>query len=149
MVGSPVVDAHGDEAVVAWAERDGATAPWGIHWARWTPHTGPGTVHELALPPGGPGERAMAPSVAALSGGRFLLAWTEAGHGRNQVRAQVVDANDRPLGAALDVSPIDAVAGQEQIAMADLDGAQKGAIAYLVARRGGFELRATAIDCAR
>jgi hypothetical protein len=148
-VGAPVIDAHGDEAIVAWAQRDGASAPWGIHWARWTPHAGPGTEHELALPAGGPGERAMAPSVAALDGGRFLLAWTEAGHGRNQVRAQVFDAANRPQGPALDVSPRDVVAGQEQIAVADLDGAQKGAVAYLVARRGAFELRATSIDCAR
>src|SRR5205814_4276940 len=135
--------AHGDEAVVAWAERDAASAPWGVRWIRWTAHAGPGTVRELALPPGGPGERAMAPSVAALDGGRLLLAWTEAGHGRNQVRAQVFDANDRAQGAALDVTPRDAMAGQEQIAVADLDGAHKGAVAYLVARRGVFELRAT------
>ncbi len=86
----------------------------------------------------------MAPSLVVLDEGRFLLAWTETGHGRNQVRAQVFDGSDRSVGAAFDVSPADVVAGQEQIALAD---GGKGAIAYLVARRGAFELRATSIDC--
>jgi hypothetical protein len=144
IVGAPALDAHGDEAIVAWAQRDSATSPWGVRWARWTPHAGAGAVHDLALPPGGPGDRAMAPSVTALDGGRLLLAWTEAGHGRNQVRAQVFDGDDRPLGDVLTVSPEDVVAGQEQVALTD-DG--HGAVAYLVARRGSFELRATAIDC--
>jgi len=86
----------------------------------------------------------MAPSLVTLNEGRFLLAWTETGHGRNQVRAQVFDANDRSLGATFDVSPPDAIAGQQQIALTD---GGKGAIAYLVARRGAFELVATAVDC--
>jgi hypothetical protein len=142
-VGAPSLDAHGDEAIVAWAQRAG-TAPWGVRWVRWTASAGAGRVHELALPAGGPGERAMAPSLVALDDGRFLLSWTETGRGRNQVRAQVLDAGDRPLGAAFDVSPPDVVAGQEQIALA---GGGKGAVAYLVARRGAFELDATALDC--
>ncbi len=145
-VGVPTLDARTDEAIVAWAQRDSAGAPWGIRWARWAPHAGQSAVHALDLPPGGPGDRAMAPSVAALDDRRFLLSWTEAGHGKNQVRAQVVDADDRPLGDALAISPKDAVAGQEQIALADGD---RGAVAYLVARRGSFELRATGIDCSR
>ncbi len=141
--GAPSLDARGDEAIVAWAERDGQS-PWGIRWTRWTPHAGPGAVHELALPEGGPGDRAMAPSVAARGDGRFLLSWTEAGRGRNQVRAEVIDANDHPMGDALLVSPADTIAGQEAIALTD---SGRGAIAYLVAKRGAFELRATAIDC--
>jgi hypothetical protein len=144
-VGVPALDTRADEAVVAWAQRDTAASPWGVRWARWTPQSGAGTVHELTLPPGGPGDRAMAPSVSALEGRRVLLAWTEAGHGKNQVRAQVFDGADRALGDALGVSPDDTVAGQEQIALAE---GGRGAIAYLVARRGAFELRATAIDCA-
>jgi hypothetical protein len=148
--GTPSLDARGDEAVVAWAER-GPSGPWGIRWARWAPRTrneakneSGGETHALALPPGGPGDRAMAPSVAALGEGRFLLAWTEAGHGKNQVRAQVIDAQDHPSGEPILVSAPDAVAGQEAIALTD-SGA--GAIAYLVARRGSFELRASPIDC--
>ncbi len=143
--GAPAIDARGDEAVVAWAER-GATGSWGIRWARWSASAGVGDAHTLDLPPGGPGDRAMAPSVAALGEGRFLLAWTEAGHGKNQVRAQVIDASDRALGDPIAVSSPDAVAGQETIALTD---SGRGAIAYLVARRGSFELRASAIDCAR
>jgi hypothetical protein len=141
--GSPALDASGEEAVVAWAQREEQSS-WSIRWTRWTPHAGPGAVHALELPPGGPGDRAMAPSVAAMTEGRFLLAWTEAGRGRNQVRAQVIDAADRPSGDPLLVSPPDAVAGQESIALGD---SGRGAIAYFVARRGAFELRASAIDC--
>jgi hypothetical protein len=142
--GAPALDARVDEAVVAWAQRDTASSSWGIRWARWAPHAGQSTVHALDLPPGGPGDRAMAPSLAALDDRRFLLAWTEAGHGKNEVRAQVIDAEDRPFGDALTVSSPGAVAGQEQIALTDTG---RGAIAYLVARRGSFELRATGIDC--
>jgi hypothetical protein len=145
LVGVPALDGHGDEAIVAWAQRDSGTAPWGVRWARWTPRAVPSVAHELTLPPGGPGDRAMAPSVSALEDGNFLLAWTEAGHGKNQVRAQVFDSADRPRGDVLAVSPLDVIAGQEQIALTD---GGRGAIAYLVARRGAFELRATAIDCA-
>lgn len=141
--GSPTLDAQGDEAVVAWAEREERT-PWGIRWARWTSQAGPGAVHPLELPPGGPGDRAMAPSVAALGDGRFLLAWTEAGSGRNQVRAEVIDATDHVTGEPLAVSPGDLVAGQGTIALTD---SGRGAIAYLVAKRSAFELRASAIDC--
>ena len=143
--GAPSLDARGDEAIVAWAQRD-AQSPWGIRWTRWTAHAGPDAVHDLALPQGGPGDRAMAPSVAALYEGRFLLSWTEAGRGRNQVRAEVIDATDHAMGTPLLVSAADAVAGQETIALTD---SGRGAIAYLVAKRGAFELRATAIDCAR
>ncbi len=139
--GAPSLDARGDEAVVAWAER-GPSDPWGIRWARWASGTKTET-RALALPPGGPGDRAMAPSVAALGDGRFLLAWTEAGHGRNQVRAQVIDAQDHPSGEPIAVSAPDAVAGQETIALTD---SGVGAIAYLVARRGSFELCASPID---
>jgi hypothetical protein len=103
-----------------------------------------GETRALALPPGGPGDRAMAPSVATLGDGRFLLAWTEAGHGKNQVRAQVIDAQDHPSGEPIAVSAPDAVAGQEAIALTD---SGVGAIAYLVARRGSFELRASPIEC--
>jgi hypothetical protein len=150
--GAPSLDARGDEAVVAWAER-GQSGPWGIRWARWSPRARDenngknemsGETHALALPPGGPGDRAMAPSVAALGDGRFLLAWTEAGHGKNQVRAQVIDAQDHPSGEPIAVSAPDAVAGQEAIALTD---SGVGAIAYLVARRGSFELRASPIEC--
>lgn len=143
-VGVPALDTRGDEAIVAWAQRDSASSPWGVRWARWTSHARASVAHELAIPPGGPGDRAMAPSVSTLDDGRFLLAWTEAGHGKNQVRAQVFDAADHPLGDVLAVSQQDAIAGQEQIALTD---GGRGAIAYLVARRGAFELRATAIDC--
>jgi hypothetical protein len=150
LVGSPTLDARGDEAVVAWAQRESVGARWGVRWARWT-RDGLGVVRDLPIPAGGPGERALAPSVAETGSGRLLLAWTEAGHGRNQVRAQVFDAQDRPLGAAMDVSPSDAMAGQQQIALADASGpgsAEHGAIAYFVARRGAFELRAASIECA-
>jgi hypothetical protein len=143
--GAPALDARGDDAVLAWAERE-ANGPWGVRWARWSTSAGVGPTHALALPPGGPGERAMAPSVAALGEGRFLLGWTETGHGKNQVRAEVIDAADHPSGEPIAVSPPDAVAGQETIALTD---SGRGAIAYLVARRGAFELRASAIDCSR
>jgi hypothetical protein len=144
-VGVPAMDSRGDDVVIAWAQRDSAASAWGVRWARWAPRAGGGPVHALTIPPGGPGDRAMAPSVSMLDGGRILLAWTEAGHGKNEVRAEVFDSADHVIGDVIDVSPVDSVAGQQQVALTD---DAHGAVAYLVAKRGAFELRATAIDCA-
>jgi hypothetical protein len=143
-VGSPSIDARGGEAIVAWAQRDGAAAPWTVRWMRWRPGVLIEKPRALVLPPGGPGERAIAPSVAALDGGRFLLAWTEGAASRHQVRAQAFDEGDRPWGEAFDVSPPGSIAGQEQIAMAD---GSTGAVAFLSGRGRGFELVAAPIAC--
>ena len=90
--GSPTLDAQGDEAIVAWAEREEST-PWGIRWTRWTSkraRRGP----RARAPPRRPGDRAMAPSVAALGDRRF--SWRGPKRGAGQRGASRGDRRDRP-----------------------------------------------------
>jgi hypothetical protein len=143
-VGAPAIDAFAGEAIVAWTQREGVSAPWTVRWMRWRPGTLVEKPRALSLPPGGPGERAIAPSVAALEGGRFLLAWTEGAATRHQVRAQAFDANDRPVGEPMSVSPPEVVAGQEQVAVT---AGGRGVVAFLSAKGHAFELLATPITC--
>ena len=143
-VGSPSIDARGDDVIVAWAQRDSKTSAWGVRWTRWRSGGEAEKPRSLVIPAGGPGGRAIAPSVAALDGGRFLLAWTEGASSSHQVRAQVIDELDQPRGDVLAISQPDVVAGQEQIAMAR---GGHGAIAYLSSRGRAFELAATPIAC--
>ncbi len=89
-------------------------------------------------------DNAIAPSIAALGDGRFLLAWTEGGAGHHRVRGQLFGANDQPIGSAFDVSAAGADAGQAQLAVG-ADG--RGAAGYLVAHGSRFDLVATPIVC--
>jgi hypothetical protein len=142
-VGIPTV-ARGDTGwIVAWAQRDTASAPWAVRWRRFKDFSTSGPVRSLPMPPGGPGSRAIAPSIAPLHAGRFLLAWTE-GVARHQVRAQVIGANDLPVEAPLAISQPDVDAGQGQIAL-DTEG--RGAVAFLVSKGHAFELAITPLDC--
>ena len=52
-----------------------------------------------------PGRDAIAPSLAGLSGGRFLLTYSEGDDTERQLRAQVLDASGAPMGPSLRLSP--------------------------------------------
>jgi hypothetical protein len=140
-VGAPSIDGRAEAGIVAWSQRDARAGHWALRWLHWHQGAPAGPVHELT-PPGADG--AIAPSVAALEGGRFLLAWTEGGTGRHRVRAQLFSQDDQPIGSPLDVSPPGDDAGQAQLALTR-DG--HGAVGYLVAHANGFDLVATPIAC--
>jgi len=140
-VGSPSTDARGDTVLSAWSQRDTRGGRWTPRWARWRHDVRVGSVQQLT-PPGT--ENAIAPSIAALAEGRFLLSWTEGGTGHHRVRAQLFGPSDEPLGAAFDVSAPDVDAGQAELAVGR-DG--HGAAGYLVARGSRFDLVATPIAC--
>lgn len=140
-VGAPAVDSLGDGGIVAWSQREAHGGRWTLRWIRWRAGVPFGSAQQLA--PSGT-DSAIAPSVAALADGRFLLAWTEGNTGRHRVRAQLFGAGDQPIGSALDVSAPGTDAGQAQLAL-DLEG--RGAVGYLVARATGFDLVATPIAC--
>ena len=139
-VGAPSVSAHGDDAIAAWAQRDKGSARWTIRYARAHRGARVGTVHMLPTS----SDAAIAPSVAALADGRFLMAWTEGGRAGHRVRAQLVGADDVAVGTPLDLSPFGADAGQAQLALG-ADG--RGTAGYLVARARTFDLVATPIVC--
>src|SRR5439155_5156718 len=130
-VGAPSIDARGEAIVAAWAQRDVARGRWTVRWMRARHGARVGTVHTLA----GTNDDAIAPSVAALDDGRFLLSWTEGGRAGHRVRAQLIGSDDRPSGAPLDLSAGGADAGQAQLAIGD-DG--HGTAGYLVAHARAF-----------
>ncbi len=140
-VGAPAIDARGDSVIAAWTQRDAHRGPWTLRWTRWRHGARAGALQRLS-PLGA--ENAIAPSVAALADGSFLLSWTEGGAGHHRVRAQLFGPNDQPVGTAFDVSAAGVDAGQAQIALA-AEG--RGAAGYLVARGSGFDLVATPIAC--
>jgi hypothetical protein len=140
-VGTPALDGKGDVGVAAWSQRDTrGGGRWTLRWTHWRQGAKPDVVRELASPGEG---GAIAPNVAVLDGGDFLIAWTEGAAGHHRVRAQLFGADDEPIGAPLDASALGVDAGQAQVAL----GGTRGAIGYLVARAAGFDLVAAPIAC--
>jgi hypothetical protein len=142
--GSPTLAASGDSVVVAWADRATKDDAWGI---RWTKRSISGAVNEpraLALPEGGLGAPAMAPSVAGLGRGKFLLTWMEGPTAGHQVRALTFNADGAPSGTPLAISASGVNAGQPQ-AVVGVDG--RGIVAFLAAKGKYNELMATPILC--
>jgi hypothetical protein len=144
VVGSPAVAIGDGVVMVAWADRASADEPWRLRWVHFKAGEAPGQPSVFRPPAGGKGEQAMSPGLTALSGGRFLLVWTEGPTSGHDVRAQTLSADGRPIGAPLVVSGEGTNAGQGQAAM---NGAGKGIIAFLESRGDGFEVAATSIAC--
>jgi GYF domain 2 len=144
-VGSPAIASSGDQVVVAWADRAGAGEDWKIRWTRLKSGSSTSEASTFAIPEGGLGEQAMSPSIAALGGGRFLLAWTEGPVSNHQVRAMTMGADGTPSGSPIAISAAGVNAGQPA-AVVGPDG--RGAVAFLAARGKALEVHATPIGCA-
>jgi hypothetical protein len=86
----------------------------------------------------------MSPAIAGLSGGRFLLVWTEGPVSGHDVRALTLDLDGKPLGQPLVISNAGVNAGQGQAAVAP---SGKGVVAFLESGSVGFQVGATAISC--
>jgi hypothetical protein len=132
-IGAPALGVGPDHVLVAWADRTAASAAWSIRWADWRPGSEPAAPTPFTVPPGGGGTFAMAPSLAPISGGRVVMVWTEGLGKRHEVRAQALDATDRPIGSALTVSADTVNAGQGVPALT-ADG--RGAVVFMAAPSG-------------
>jgi hypothetical protein len=132
-IGSPAMAAGSRHLLVAWADRPTASAPWAIRWARWQPGTEPELPSVFPVPPGGGGGQVMAPALATLSDGRFVVVWTEGGGARHEVRAQALDSSEQPIGTAITVSADGVNAGQGMPALTP-DG--RGAVVFLATPTG-------------
>jgi hypothetical protein len=142
-VGAPAVTVAPDGTVVAaWADRRPQEQAWTVRWARWR-H---GSAPDLGLAAQGLAESpSMAPSLAALSDGSTLMAWTAGVVRGHVVRAVLLGPDGVPRGAPVDLSEAGENAGSEQIA---LDSSGRGAVFYLLAGEGGsLELAARPIAC--
>lgn len=143
-VGSPALAATSDGVLVAWADRVAAEDSWGLRWLTWKPGDAPGDPRPFTIPPGGLGEQAMSPGVAALHDGRFLLVWTEGPVSSHQVRAETLSPLGAPVGAPITISAEGVNAGQGQAAVTE--GGQ-GAVVFLASNGTGFEVVATPVTC--
>jgi hypothetical protein len=144
VVGSPAVTISDGVVMVAWADRATADDPWRLRLVRFKAGSSPGEPSTFLPPAGGKGAQAMSPGLTALSGGRFLLVWTEGPASEHDVRAQTLSADGRPIGAPLVVSGEGTNAGQGQAAV---NARGQGIIAFLESRGDGFEVAATSISC--
>ena len=126
-VGSPSLAVSGSTIAVAFADRASASEPWSLRIGASSVGSFPAQTSQFAVPPGGPGGAAIAPALAGLADGRFLLAWTEGSGGSHDVRAQTLAADLKPLGAPFSVSHSGGNAGQGAAAVS----AGKGLVAYL------------------
>jgi hypothetical protein len=142
-VGTPVVAAHPRAALLAFAGRDDENADWRIRFARAEGGQIPRAVSDFALPPGGPGGGAIAPSLAALDEDRWVLQWTEGGSGQYQVRVQELTGALAPVGSPALASPKGASAGQGAVWIAG-----DRALSLFVLTVGGYdELWGAALEC--
>jgi hypothetical protein len=132
-LGAPTLAAGTDHVVVAWADRTSPAVPWGVRWVKWRPGTEPGEPTAFPLQSSAEGAAAMAPSITSLTGGRFVIAWTEALGTQHVVKAQALDGSERPIGTTLTLSG-DGVNAGEGMPVFTRDG--RGAIVFLATPTG-------------
>ncbi len=142
-IGAPALAANARSVAVAFADRADSSEPWAVRVG--SSHLGsfPSKTTAFTVPVGGPGGVAIAPALAGLSGDRWLLVWTEGGGGDHDVRAQTLNDELRPIGAAFTVSRAGANAGQGAVA---LNGGQ-GLVTYLTLTPRGYEVWGAGVDC--
>ncbi len=141
-VGEPSLAIRDGRALVAAATRLDDKTPWTarLATARWRRPSR--EVEVPALTPTGAADRAE-PKVVALSGGRWLVQWTEGKPGKTRVRALTLDESFAPLGKSIEVSPADLRARGGRLAVVD-----QGLLSlFLVEGAGGLELWGTGLAC--
>jgi hypothetical protein len=143
-VGAPAIATNGRLIAVVFADRIATSDPWEIRLGMATaPAVLPTGTARFQIPAGGAGGAAMAPTLAGLADGRWILVWTEGGGGDYDVRGQTLGPDLAPIGPAFTVSKPGSNAGQAAVAV----GANSGVIAYLSQAGEGYELWAAALSC--
>jgi hypothetical protein len=127
--------------MVAWGDRFGAADRLGIQWARWVPGQAPTTAHTFQSELDGD---VLSPSLAGISGGGFLLSYTQRSLYDSRIDAQAIDSLGVPVGAPLTISADRSGAGWANGAVTT-DG--RGAVAFLAPAGDVFEVVATPIAC--
>ncbi|MBM4374400.1 MAG: DUF4339 domain-containing protein [Deltaproteobacteria bacterium] len=141
-VGKPMLSSDGRLVSVVFAEGTSGEVPVRLRWARGEVDKALTEAPVVELPSGGPGGDAIAPDVAALPGGRWLLLWTEGREGDRALRAQTYDAGGHRLGSALRVSPETGNFGQGMVAVVG----ERAAVAFLL-KTDSYQLWGTVLQC--
>jgi hypothetical protein len=127
--------------MVAWGDHFGVAERLGVQWSRWVPGQAPTTPHTFEKEQDG---EILSPSLAAISGGGFLLSYTQRSVYDSRVVAQAIDSLGAPIGNPLTISADRAGAGWGNGAVTT-DG--RGAVAFLAPAGDVFEVVATPIAC--
>lgn len=144
-IGQPSIAAGGASGLIAFAGRINEKEHWQVHLARVGTGSQQAFEHTFQTPAGGPGGDSIAPSVAALDPGRFLLQWSEGTAGHWQVRVQTLNEQLQPWGPALNTSPSELNAGQGTLWVRG-----SHAVSLFIVNVGrGAELWAASLDCPR
>jgi hypothetical protein len=144
-VGTPALGTNGVEIAVSFAWRASPSDPWTLRLAHGPRGDDLKTAAAFALPTGGPGGDAFAPSLAGMSDGRWLLAWTEGTSGNRAVRAVTLSPAAQPFGDAVVLSQGVASAGQANLAML---GGDAGLAVFLTTPRPGlYDLWGASLSC--
>lgn len=128
--------------LVVWAEHRREDAHWTLG-ARTFAKDAPEGPMGIEIPGGNADLDALQPSLAALSGGRFLLAWTEGNASAHQVRAAVLDERGVAIGPVLAVSPAMESGWGKPAVLTN----GSGAVLFLTPGDEGFAVAATPITC--
>jgi hypothetical protein len=142
-IGTPTIAVNGQSVAVAFADRASTDEPWSIRIGTAPLGSFPQSTNPFVVPPGGPGGAALAPALAGLPDGRWLLVWTEGSGGAHDVRGMTLGADLAPVGTALTVSREGSNAGQGAVALR----AGRGLVAYLALTEEGYEVWGTGVDC--
>ena len=144
-VGTPALGTNGVEIAVSFAWRASPSDPWTLRLSHGARGDDLKTASAFPLPPGGPGGDAFAPTLAGMSDGRWLIAWTEGTTGNRAVRAITLSPTAQPFGAALVLSAGVASAGQANLAML---GGDAGLAVFLTTPRPGlYDLWGASLSC--
>ncbi len=140
-LGTPVIAGSRTGALIAFAARDAADAAWKIFVSLTKPGAEPSPARELTT---GSGGGAISPTLAALSGDRWLVQWTEGSSAQYHVHVQTFAADLSPVGQSIAVSPKGANAGQGALAIF----AGGAATLFIQTTAGHDELWGATLACA-
>ena len=140
-VSSPALGYNGQDVAVAFANE--AAGAWQIRVARARAGEAPAASEPWPTPSGGPGGPVSAAAIAGVDEARWLIVWVEGDASARVVRAQTCDAQLRPVGAPLEVSPPGSNSGQAAVALAR----GKGAIGFFTAAGPIQQVWAAPISC--
>ena len=140
-LGTPNVAVFGEQALVMFSGRADKSEPYRIYVAAAAPGKLAGPARAIELPTEGGG--AIAPSLAALVGQRYLVQWTDGNVGQYQVHVRLFDAELKPLSEPLLVSAKGANAGQGTIVTT-----AKASVSFFIQTTAGHdELWGVALSC--
>jgi hypothetical protein len=115
MSGTPDGALLDDRFLIAFAGRATNDTPWQVFLATGKRNASVPPISKFTTPAGGLGGGSIAPAVAALGGGLWVLTWTEGKAPKYEVRLQALGADLKPRGEPLLASPKGANAGQASL----------------------------------